>query len=363
MKLRWLFALILLAPFLMAQQCSDTDKCKAAQDAQARACAANPQDLQGGVCMTATAAVKRYCGPAPAPTPVPTPTPQPTPLPTPQPTPTPSAVCSFPQGVAQGDYREGPNPQTLAQTVDDTLVEMTGCAPRSDCVLGQSDPQFYLSAVIGRLRAKGLCAGQHIDGETDQLSVARSCEAGVIWENYQVVNYGNPRKVRWLPGSAMSGWIVPKSCGTIPAPGPTPTPGPQPTPTPTPTPPPPGGACPTLTDLKMKVHSNNPGSAIVDVTPRGPDCARCASINKGCDAGVCPLGPEGTPEFDAQRIECERLFGPYVFRWNGALCGDPDVPCFHQDEQNPLTVKVLKSGTVSVASRSGVGNSVDVVVP
>jgi hypothetical protein len=89
--------------------------------------------------------------------------------------------------------------------VEAAISELTGCAPGNPprCILGEEKPQVYMDALVRLLRAKGIHAGQHRSGITDQISVARTCEAGVVWENYQWINYGDQKRVvRWLPGSA-----------------------------------------------------------------------------------------------------------------------------------------------------------------
>lgn len=258
--------------------------------------------------------------------------PTPAPAPTPTPTPTPTPIPTTGGDIATGEWElvPGPRPPALySNEVNTALVAITGCEVNSRCLLSSS-AEYFLGETARELRALGLFAG--IQPGADEVCVGvKPYEC----QGYHVYNSGGP-VVAWAPGCVRDTWHA--RTPTDPGPGPT---------------------CPPLTNLKMLVKALNPGSVVIDVTPRGPDCARCASINKGCDAGVCPLGPEGTPEFDAQRIACENAAGPYTFTFNGQPCDADGVPCFHQNT-NPLTVKVLAPGLVEVRAPNGVGNQAQV---
>lgn len=275
----------------------------------------------------------------------------PGPAPTPTPTPPLPATCpdGFPPGpdgcpppvtpdpLPGGDITSGdwvivaPRPPAqYADQINAALVRLTSCEPPSRCPVKQ-EMFTFLGKVVVEVRRSGLNAG--IQPGADEVAV------GV--KPYEVQGYHvftcdpgcNTGVVGWAPGSVRDTWHAVENPPITSAP------------------------CPPLTNLKIKVTYLNPGSGVVDVTPRGPDCARCATINKGCDAGVCPLGPEGTPEFDAQRMACEDANGPYVFTFEGRPCDVDGSPCFHQNS-NPLTVKVLAAGTVRVRAANGVGAEV-----
>ncbi len=265
--------------------------------------------------------------PVPPPNPTPTPTPFPTPTPKPTPTPLP-IVCSFPQGVPQEDFKLVPNPAEFSTIVDQTIRENTTCSGNTDCIWGNKDPQVYIKVMVEALRKKNLCVGQHTDNESDQISVSKSCNAGVTWENYQPVNFGGDfHKARFAPNNIRDGWQVPRSCtSTIPVPTPTPIP---------------IQVCPSSID-KLNSKVRNQALWVVDFTPKTCDrnfCERVFPGNTCCDMGI-----EGT----AQRSVCENLFGPYT-----ATC--PRLDCFPND--NPLQYKVRRSttgGVLTLTSLSGV---------
>lgn len=301
------------------------------------------------------------CPPVPQP---PNPVPTPTPFPTPVPTPTPVAKCFFPQGVPQEDYKLVPNPAQFSSVVDATIREnVQVCHGETDCDWGPADPQVYLSVMVKALQTKGLCAGQHEDGHSDQISVANSCAAGVTWENYQPVNFGGDiHKARFAKGNIMDGWQVPVSCGSVgpvPTPTPTPVPGPTPTPTPTPTPVPPGqpATCPPELTKFNPLAVRDQAAFIIDATP-------VTCVREWCNAngfpGVvcCPMGHEGDP----QRAACEALFGPYEWTYQGSLCGG--ATCFNNNG-NILQERIPKptaGGVITVKAANGV-TSVPATVP
>lgn len=388
-----LFIFVACCTLLLGASKSCENECEKAKKAQAELCTVG--NLTSEACQASTALVVKICGssPSPSPSPVPTPTPpvmqgskcvdinQPCncidfpppsgqatcvvcdmfspggvknigvvpicpPVPVPTPTPTPSTKCSFPQGV-EDQLKEVPNPKTLASQLDQIISQHTGCAINSDCVLGQSDPQYYYAAMITWVQAAGLCAGQHNDGHTDEISINTTCNAGTTWENYHSVNYGDPRKVSWSGGGARSGWIAPISCGLTP---PTPIPTPRPTPTPTP----PSSSCIPMTQFgdgdQQLVLRDNGGAYLVDATPKVKNAAYCAPINGQL---VCPLGPEGS----TQRANCETWNGPYT--WTYVNSGSN----FFNNNGNPLQIKIPKptpGGLVTVTSRLGVQGFIQV---
>jgi hypothetical protein len=81
---------------------------------------------------------------------------------------------------------------TLVDEVNAAMVTVTGCSVGSSCPHGfgpgHEGAQPFFDRVIAELRARGLCAGQHRTGETDEIAVARNCRA--VWEGYHVSAYG-----------------------------------------------------------------------------------------------------------------------------------------------------------------------------
>jgi hypothetical protein len=345
---RLLLILLAASLFMGAEKCSKCDEARARAEAVCR--------LQPGTetCAEARAEADAVCKPKPTPVPTPVPTPIPTPVPTP-------TTCTFPQGVPQFDFRIVPNPREFSAIVDATIRENTFCSGETDCTWGPEDPQVYQDILIAALQRKGLCAGRHNPGN-DQISVARTCAAGVVWENYQPVNYGGVQhKARFASANVKDGWVVPRSCQSeVPPPTPPPTSPPTPTPEPTPAPTPTPGACPLMTFLKMD-RKDLPGILfpVIDVTPQGPDKARCLTIGK--DQDKCPLGPEGpNPEDNAERIRCEIFYGPYAFSLNGHPCEEAGAGCFHHSP-NPLNIKVSGHGTLRVEAKgNGVSNQMTI---
>ncbi len=289
--------------------------------------------------------------------PTPPPNPEPTTTPTPVSTPTPIPVpilCYFPQGVPEQDYKLVGNPGQFSQVVDQTIRENTTCSGETDCNWGIADPQVYLATMIKALQAKGLCAGQHENGSSDQISVSANCNANVTWENYQPVNFGGTdHKARFAPGNVKDGWQVPVACVGIPNPDPTPTPKPTPTPWQPPCgtdPLPPCQApidCPkSLDKLNLKVRDQ--AAWIINCTPKTCDREFCARVFPGnlC----CDMGLEGSN----QREICEAKFGPYQWNFKGVNC--PTDDCFNVDG-NQLLQKVRKSagpGPIYILAPNGV---------
>lgn len=111
-----------------------------------------------------------------------------------EPTPAPAAPSlRFPQGVPEADIVVIPGQPTLG---DEVNAEIAAMFP--DCRVGDVrcnghgfDPQSFFSALNSRLRARGLWAGQHRDGQSDEIVVGRSCTAE--WENFHAWDYnGSP---------------------------------------------------------------------------------------------------------------------------------------------------------------------------
>lgn len=289
-------------------------------------------------------AANKNC-PPPTPGPSPTPQPTPTPLPTPTPTPTPTTICFFPQGVPQADYSELPNPGEFSEVVDQTIREHTVCEGATDCIWGSQDPQVYLAILVDSLQKKGFCAGQHENGKTDQISIAHSCSANTLWENYQPVNFGGVNhKARFAPGNVMSGWKVPVSCTGVPGPIPTPTPTPLPNPTPTPTPQ--VNCPPSLDRIVLAVRSQ--AAYIVDATPQTSNRA-WLDANGFAGRNFGPMGQEGS----SQRPICEQLFAPYTWTFKNIAC--PNDVCWDNNGNN-LQERIKKEaggGLVTIKALNG----------
>ncbi len=278
------------------------------------------------------------------------PSPPTPPTPTPTPTPAPPIVsCSFPQGVPDEGYVLVPNPLQFQEVVNTVVRENTTCSGETDCVWGSEDPQKYIEITINELQRKGLCAGQHVSGVTDQVSVAAGCEIGVVWENYYVVNYGGVQhKARFnAPGD---GWKIPVSCtGTVP---PVPTPTPTPTPTPGWSPPPPLGL--------ILAHNAGVNRPVIDATPKTKGTPEwCALWSTG--GQNCPGGTEANP---GQRQAVEAIWGagPTQTSWTWTIDGSDCLKsgaCF-LDGGNPL--RIVAPGAWGKVIRVTGGNGVFVEV-
>lgn len=136
------------------------------------------------------------CVACPCPSPAPTPTPTPTPTPAPPP-----SGCTFPQGVPDAEFIEVPSipAQTEVDVVNAAIAAVGYCNVGSDCPLG-TDPQAAQQRIIQELRRRGVCAGQHRNGETDEGAVTIfGCAS--LWNGYHWVNYptnpGDQSKAVW----------------------------------------------------------------------------------------------------------------------------------------------------------------------
>lgn len=125
-----------------------------------------------------------------------------------------SMGCSFPQGVPDPDYTAHSTTSTsVGNTVNQVMSQLSGCPIGSDCVLAPTypDAQAWFSAVTAALRARGLCAGQHEVGHTDEIAVSSTGCTG-LWYGYHAYNYGGG-KVVWAPGANRGSWsIAPQHC-------------------------------------------------------------------------------------------------------------------------------------------------------
>lgn len=125
-----------------------------------------------------------------------------------------SMGCAFPQGVPDADYTGHTTTSTsVGNTVNQVMSQLSGCPVGSDCVLAPTyaDAQAWFAAVTAALRARGLCAGQHEVGHTDEIAVSDTGCTG-LWYGYHAYNYGGG-KVVWAPGANRGSWsIAPQHC-------------------------------------------------------------------------------------------------------------------------------------------------------
>lgn len=121
--------------------------------------------------------------------------------------------CSFPQGVPDSDFTGHATTSTsVGNTVNQVMSQLSGCPIGSDCQLtGFADAQAWFAAVTAALRSRGLCAGQHEVGSTDEIAVSDTGCTG-LWYGFHAFNYGGS-KVVWAPGANRGSWsITPQHC-------------------------------------------------------------------------------------------------------------------------------------------------------
>jgi hypothetical protein len=213
--------------------------------------------------------------------------------------------------------------------VNQVMRDLTGCAIGSRCPLASKrHSQAWLREVVLVLRARGLCAGQHEPGHTDEIAVSKDRRSRR--EGYHVfggfdgkgpVPAGRPpRLVVWAPGAVRQTYAAPPV-------------GPAPAPPVPPPPAPPSGACPaapcparewtreTLPDgwdsaligkPAYHINSRTYVGADRDTTPKiTRNEAYCVSI--GYDhppIAECPVRPDGHPEREA--VERWLLYGGFA---------------------------------------------------
>jgi hypothetical protein len=129
--------------------------------------------------------------------------------------------CGFPQGVPDDGWigtaeSWSDTDPAVDQAVTEVMVELTGCPPGSDCRVGDGDNphlvcQDWFARVNQRLRQRGLCAGLHVEGHTDEIAVSNTGCRG-RWYGYHICSYGG-MSVVWMPGARRGWWqIAPASC-------------------------------------------------------------------------------------------------------------------------------------------------------
>jgi len=105
-------------------------------------------------------------------------------------TPAPAAPSlRFPQGIPESDILVVPGQPELYDAVNAEIAAMF-----PNCAVGQErcdglgySPQSFFAVLNDRLRKRGLWAGQHREGVSDEMTVARAC-AGP-WENFHAWSY------------------------------------------------------------------------------------------------------------------------------------------------------------------------------
>jgi hypothetical protein len=227
----------------------------------------------------------------------------------------------------------------MSREVDAVMASMTGCEIGSACVLNM-DMQTFIGGVAAQMRVRGRCAGQHVDGVTDQLSVGVT---PTEVDNVQVYGCpgqcsddvpGDPQdtcrkgckggQVRWTPGSI-------KNTHTWRAKG-------SPAPTPTPE----SNLCdpdtPDVGRYQIEFRPRAGGNRFfVTATPKVTgNQPYCSTHNEDPRAQVnCPFWPEGHPK----RSDCERKHAFPV--WFGAV----------QREDNPFSADAERFASVTVCHR------------
>lgn len=95
----------------------------------------------------------------------------------------------FPQGIPDSQIIVVPGVPTLYNEVNEEIAAMF-----PNCQVGQTNcdglghnPQGFYFQLNERLRARGLWAGQHREGHSDEITVARECNG--VWENYKAWVY------------------------------------------------------------------------------------------------------------------------------------------------------------------------------
>lgn len=223
------------------------------------------------------------------------------------PTPPPPPVaegCRAPQG-----NWVRPEASTTFARADVLKVEreLAGCTEGSDCPLPVDNQQSWIAKVAAELRKRGLCAGQHEDGVTDEIAVQpQGWDPALRWEAYKIYNCGptlpsdppnfdicplkGRGKVRWAVAS--DSWSAPEGATQPPAPSPAPTP------------PPSAAECPLQFPLPqpysvgLRVETHGTSGQQYDATPfvMGPSSAIPPPGWTGaCRTQQCDLSPEKDP--------------------------------------------------------------------
>jgi hypothetical protein len=325
----WLTLMCLIALALVCTSCAILDWYPDGKDCRSKGCP------EGETCKP-TGGIYYACQVAPSdPPPVQQPNPGTTiPPPTPEPpvVQPPVAGCSI-DGEPGPALPKHPMTAALADHVDAAMLALRPmCTVGSRCLLGDMTIQAWTAEVIRELRKRGVCAGQHEPGITDEIAVAAT--ATDPREGYHVgagddssgpvPSGGVLRTVVWsrgayrgayaapqLPTPQSPGSATPESGGTEPAP---PVAEPPSSPSRCGDPVPPG-----IGRVKLVVHNVGPNKTVLDATQyvHSQDYCRAAGFTDG--RLFCAFRQEGA----ADREACEALF---PLSWSGPGWVDESNP-------------------------------------
>jgi len=209
------------------------------------------------------------------------------------------------------------------------------------------DREAYFEALLGELRAAGMCAEQDYDGG-ETISVKDSTHFS---EDFDVL---------------LSDGFIRRGAGAYrqtcnPASFPV-DPGPDW--------PPPGSGCgkpypPPVTRFKVKVHLTSGDVKTIDSTPLvGPDLAYCAAIGFTDGRSVCPVRAEGAS--DREACEAWRVgfaadtgrVGP-TWTYEGEPCTGPQMGC-ENHPGNQFQVQAYRLGHYQACAENGACGQVEV---
>jgi hypothetical protein len=234
-----------------------------------------------------------------------------------QPPPAPTTDCDGEPGPLTGTTEK-----THGTAVNEVMRDLTGCPIGSTCLLGDIPQQTWFADVVKALRARGLCAGQHNPGHTDEIAVA--ADQWAKREGFHVfagddspgpVPPGGARRVVvWSPGAARPTYFAPE---VLPPPPPDPF------------------GCPAPRPLrvwddnrphwKINAHQVNRVIDTTAVTVAQEPFCRAIGMSPMADGTLraeCPMRPEDWP-VAGERLACERYIaeGDWVLdARNGASC-------------------------------------------
>ncbi len=149
-------------------------------------------------CATCPSSPPEACpspSPNPSPSPVP-PAPPPAPTPTPPPSPAPGASSGFPQGVPDSEFQGRASRPVLGDVVNRAMADLTGCDVGTRCEHGMT-PHEWQRRVYLAFRARGYAAGEHREGESDEIAVRASAKGVCVWEAFHVSTYSATPAVVW----------------------------------------------------------------------------------------------------------------------------------------------------------------------
>lgn len=250
--------------------------------------------------------------------------------PDPEPEPTPPPVTKgrpFPQGIPEAEYTKIPATSERAEEVNVVMAEITGCNIGSRCLHNKS-PQEWMQLVVIALREQGIDAGQHVDGETDEIAV-RVPRNVCRWEGYHVTTYANKPTVVWNPGAVRPSYSIPPSYCEFPDPDPVA-----------------GCPVPQPTREKLVLDLKSHGHGKWDLTPKQKRaCEYCKDIGMGDIGGVprcgCPVRNEGDPF----RSACEQFIMGGAPRW---FCSGNEIPATKKNPYQAICAREVKACTVDL---------------